>query len=352
MCLGREGGPSAGRGRGRGGVSRLRRVGFRALVSVVFVLSAGVSGGTLCEGWEPRAPRSPSAVPETRLAPAPSLVANEAPFAVMDAQGDAAGTTPVRDISYLAAYNDGTSLVLTLQFWGAISPPNTGNLNEVVGFIDLDLDRDPTTGEPSMALGTALGWEASVDLFSWDDASDSVQIVDSTMSFIATGRVHRFGNGLDIMIPLEDLGLSPGSVIDIGAVTGDVLTPTDTAPDSGEPLPSSDDVIYLADLNRFMVETRFRDFSDRSDRGRLVDARSDDSALFWFFEADNWEVMVKVLDGCAINAHFWVFAAATTDVEYELTVTDRFTATEKSYFNSLGNQAAAITDTVAFASCP
>ena len=321
-----------------------------AASAVLFLLVSG--SGAFAEDWGPRSKVGTAATPDSMLDPVPALVSSDAPFAVMDAQGDATGTTPVRDISYLAAYNDGTHLVLTLQFWGAISPPNTGNTNEVVGFIDLDLDRDPSTGEPSMALGDALGWEASVDLFSWSDASDSVQIVDATMATIATGRVQRFGNGLDVMIGLEALGLSPGSVVHVAAITGDPLTPTDDAPDSGIPLPSSDDVIYLGELNRFMVQTSFRDFTDRTDSGRLVDARSDDSALFWFFEPDNWEVMVKLLDGCPINGNFWVFAAATTNVEYELVVFDRFTSEERSYFNPLGNRAAAITDTAAFATCP
>ena len=51
--------------------------------------------------------------------------------------------------------------------------------------------------------------------------------------------------------------------------------------------------------------------------------RADDGqTLFYFFDPANWEMLVKVLDGCEINNHFWVFAAAATDVEYTLTVTD------------------------------
>ncbi len=32
---------------------------------------------------------------------------------------------------------------------------------------------------------------------------------------------------------------------------------------------------------------------------------SQEAGVFTFFSPDNWEVMVKVLDGCAINQHFW-----------------------------------------------
>lgn len=78
---------------------------------------------------------------------------------------------------------------------------------------------------------------------------------------------------------------------------------------------------------------------------------SEDSGLFWFFQADNWEVLVKVLDGCKLTNHFWVFAAATTNVEYELTVTDVVTGDTKSYTNPLGTSAPALTDTMALGTC-
>jgi hypothetical protein len=44
--------------------------------------------------------------------------------------------------------------------------------------------------------------------------------------------------------------------------------------------------------------------------------------LFWFFSADNPEVMVKVIDGCASNGHAWVYTSAGTNVGFTLTVTD------------------------------
>ena len=62
---------------------------------------------------------------------------------------------------------------------------------------------------------------------------------------------------------------------------------------------------------------------------------------------------VTISVGCAgVNGHFWVFAAATTNVEYTLRVTDGETGEERGYFNPLGTSAEAITDTGAFASCP
>ncbi len=72
------------------------------------------------------------------------------------------------------------------------------------------------------------------------------------------------------------------------------------------------------------------------------------SGLLWFFEPDNWEAMVKVLDGCDTNGHYWVFAAVGTDVGYTLNVTDSLTGESRSYSNPIGTRSPAITDDRAF----
>ncbi len=102
---------------------------------------------------------------------------------------------------------------------------------------------------------------------------------------------------------------------------------------------------------RFKVEVFWKDFNGNEGQGQVYDCGTPDSGLFWFFDADNWEVMVKVLDGCPINDHVWVFAAATTNVEYTIRVTDGETGQMKEYSNPLGTSAAAITDTLAFSAC-
>ena len=69
--------------------------------------------------------------------------------------------------------------------------------------------------------------------------------------------------------------------------------------------------------------------------------------LFWFFGIDNPEMLVKVLDGCPVNEHFWVFAAATTNVGFVLTVKDTSTGNAKSYTNHDGTAAKPVQDTSA-----
>ncbi|MEM7356518.1 MAG: hypothetical protein AAF657_37225 [Acidobacteriota bacterium] len=102
---------------------------------------------------------------------------------------------------------------------------------------------------------------------------------------------------------------------------------------------------------RFLAEVEWQDFSGNSGSGRTLRGASDQSGLFWFFDPLNWELQVKVLDGCAINGHFWVFSAATTNVGYLLRVTDTETGEVREYSNTLGETAATVVDTTAFSTC-
>lgn len=105
---------------------------------------------------------------------------------------------------------------------------------------------------------------------------------------------------------------------------------------------------------RFQVEIAWRDFAGTTGVGSVVPVGvvgGGDSGLFWFFAPDNWEMLVKVLDGCALNGHHWVFAAATTTVEHTLTVTDTLTGETAVYHNPLGRPSTTITDTDALSGC-
>ena len=102
---------------------------------------------------------------------------------------------------------------------------------------------------------------------------------------------------------------------------------------------------------RFRVEVSWKDFQGNTGQGSVVAGASDDSGLFWFFAPDNWEMLVKVLDGCELNGHHWVFAAATTTVEYTLTVTDTRTGEVETWRNPLGGSPRAVTDTSALDGC-
>ncbi len=112
-----------------------------------------------------------------------------------------------------------------------------------------------------------------------------------------------------------------------------------------EPLPSEG--------GRFEVEVAWRDNSGvERTLARSLDAMAgDDDADGYSFDVGDAELLVKLLDGCSSNDHFWVFAASATDVEFELTVTDTVSDQTTAYANPLA-AVPAITDTSAFATCP
>ena len=103
---------------------------------------------------------------------------------------------------------------------------------------------------------------------------------------------------------------------------------------------------------RFAVEGSWRNFQGAIGTAHAVPLGSDDSGMLWFFRDANWEMLVKVLNGCANNGHYWVLASASTTVEYELRVTDLRTGQVETYTNPLGNASPAITDVRSFATCP
>lgn len=76
-----------------------------------------------------------------------------------------------------------------------------------------------------------------------------------------------------------------------------------------------------------------------------------EGGLFWFFGAGNPEMLIKILDGCSVDSHFWVFYAATTNVGFTVTVTDTTTGHQAVYTNTDLTAAPPVQDTAAL-TCP
>jgi hypothetical protein len=75
--------------------------------------------------------------------------------------------------------------------------------------------------------------------------------------------------------------------------------------------------------------------------------------MFWFFNENNIEMLVKLQNACISQFdRFWVFFAATTNVEFHVTVTDTDALQAKRYDNPQGMVALPVADTQAFATCP
>jgi hypothetical protein len=107
-------------------------------------------------------------------------------------------------------------------------------------------------------------------------------------------------------------------------------------------------------LHRFQITAKDRvgAQSNAESVANVVPVSNPGSGLFWFFGPDNWEVMVKALDGCGLTSTYWIFSAATTNVYYRMEVFDVLSGQQRIYFNYPGPPAPAVTDVNAFAACP
>lgn len=202
----------------------------------------------------------------------------------------------------------------------------------------------PVTVNFSTSDGSANAgndYEAASGTLQWNDGEGGQKSFDVAI----------LDDSLDEGSETVNLSLSnPTGGVALGT-TGATLSILD---DDGEPgaCVENSTTLCLRSDRRFRVEVEWQTAEGEFGVGRVVPFGPDDSGLFYFFEDDNAEVLVKVLDGCSLNNHFWVFAAAATNVEYTMTVTDTQTNVSSVYSNDLGAPAPAITDTEAFATCP
>jgi hypothetical protein len=67
--------------------------------------------------------------------------------------------------------------------------------------------------------------------------------------------------------------------------------------------------------------------------------------LLWFFTPDNPEVLIKLVNGCAISNHHWVFLSPATNVGFTITVLDTVTGQTVSYDNADLHAADPVQDT-------
>jgi hypothetical protein len=101
-----------------------------------------------------------------------------------------------------------------------------------------------------------------------------------------------------------------------------------------------------------LLGARFEaDLAWRLPGGAWTPARSrslnDGTGAFWFSSPDGLELAVKMIDGSAVNSHFWVYFAALTNVEYRLTVTASSDGAVRTYHSARG-QLTSLADVQAF----
>ncbi len=104
--------------------------------------------------------------------------------------------------------------------------------------------------------------------------------------------------------------------------------------------------VLCLNQGRFRLESVWENFEGNGGIGHAVPQTDDTGAFFWF-DPENIELTIKVLDGRIYNGHFWVYYGALSNLKFSLLVTDTETGLCREYFNPLGTFAS-VGDTMAF----
>lgn len=144
----------------------------------------------------------------------------------------------------------------------------------------------------------------------------------------------------------DQLGADSGRLVDWG------LAFAFNCRESSELDPCTADATSLClNENRFRVKASYRTSSGSTGSGRAVEL-TDDTGYLWFFDRDNVEVVIKVLNACSFADRVWVFAGGLTNVEVDLAVVDTRTGFFTAYRNPLSEAFRPIQDTDGLPACP
>jgi hypothetical protein len=103
--------------------------------------------------------------------------------------------------------------------------------------------------------------------------------------------------------------------------------------------------------DRFRVEVTWTTALGEAGAGVPV-ALTAESGYFWFFDDDNVELLVKVLDACDEPwNHYWVFMAGLTNVAVTVRVTDTVAGFEHTWTTPAGKPFPVTLDTWTFGTC-
>ena len=195
------------------------------------------------------------------------------------------------------------------------------------------------------------GWVAearSPQSGQWDEVAIG-EVVAPANAPLGSTTVTTLVTGLDAEVPVAFRVRARNAAGDSQASNTSAATPQEASSGGCD---DSGDAICLLD-DRFQVSVQWH----REDNGNTGTGKgelfpsSDRSGTFWFFNPQNIELIVKVLDGSGNNGYYWTFYGALSNVEYWITVVDTTTSDSHTYYNPPGNECGQF-DTTSLAAVP
>jgi hypothetical protein len=164
-----------------------------------------------------------------------------------------------------------------------------------------------------------------------------------------------FGTYENVLKTLDTSPLEPGAVDEKYYARGLGIIKDASAELVGVTMPPCMPGEHTLCLNdgRFEVEVDFTIDGSEESEG-FVHQVSNESGEVWFFGPDNVELIIKVLDACALEGfnNYWVFASGLTNVGVTIGVKDTKTNAEQEYGSEPGEPFPTVLDTAAFQTCP
>ena len=169
-------------------------------------------------------------------------------------------------------------------------------------------------------------------------AAVGVPITFTATETNAVSWVWNFGDGTDPVsgASVQHTFTTVGSPNVTLTVTGDGTSTAGTGTGAASFSVFDPTVLSLGPGGRYQVKAAWASSAQQTSGEGTAVVLTPDSGYFWFFNANNLELVVKVLDACNVNGHHWVFAGGLTNLEVQLTVTDTLTGVTKTYDNSEG----------------
>lgn len=293
---------------------------------------------------------------------------------------DGDGASKTFDVQILDDNEDESDETFNLML---MNPGGGASLGTSAGTITIGDDDDPSTPQPGRIRFATSLFEAiegdgmvTINVTRSNGSDGAVGVTYATgdgsaeagSDYSATSGMLSWADGDSspkfFMIPLtDDMEAENDETINVmlsaptgGATLASPSSATVNVKDNDTPtgavcVPDAE-TLCLGQDGRFGLTVTWRDQNGNTGTGKSVDIGKRDSGLFFFFGENNIEMLAKVLNGCRSTNHYWVFFAATTNVEFTLTVVDTQAGVSKQYKNKLGNSADAVTDTSAFDTCP
>jgi plastocyanin len=245
--------------------------------------------------------------------------------------------------------------------------PTAYTVNEAAGVVTVTVERaGGSDGKASVKFATAPGSAKSNKDFTtrkgtlnWESGDASPKAIEVPIKKdsvaepdkISTVRLSKatgaaLGAATATVTIHED---APGCSTAVSQIRTEVADGAD-----GSTAPCDETRAVCLNGGRFEATVQWRPSTSREDRSskRVALSEAPSTALFSASPGEDPQILLHVLDRCAVNGHYWLDFAAVTDVEFTVRVRDTQTGRTRVYFNPAGTTPAPVRDVEAFAACP